>query len=680
MDVVNGRQLLYNNPKDFLTHGSVFNIFYAAHSKNAAHQYFQVNIPPPAAGLRGGLMNNKQKKHVSCAVAAALALTCAAPVVPASAASYSDTNRTNYAEAVSALSDAGIINGYPDGTFRPENSISRAEISKMLSAVILNGYNEEEAAKADEATVHADIRDSALMTVNGATFKDVDSTNWSAPYIGVSSTCGIVTGYTDNTFRPSKTITYNEITAMAVRACEYDMSKVTGAWPANYVAAAKDLGLYKGMKDFDPSTDGSKHVTRGNAAIIINNAASLIETAATDGYKAARTSVPEENADDQQGAQNGQNTGSENSNDLASTVLKTKELSLEDAITIMQTTGLQAETAEMNKKNDQATLRSTSDNLKVINDTLKYADFMDLNTLYQLQSNGVNSTNQKIVRRTREFIEENIDNNYQAEMNSIEKTTRQLYYGVLQAQENVDVSKKSVEIEKQLLEIAKKKHSLGMLSDLALTQQEYSVTSAENTLVQAEQTLLSAQSSFNMLMNLPTDTQLKLTTPLEQAEAELPTLDEAIDSMMNNNLSLKYIDYGIEVAEMQYTSLRYTVSTSSGTYKKAEVSYQNAKIGFEQAKASMKTDMRTNYYNLAELENQIRTFESTISLTEKSLAVQEKQFELGMITISDVNKTKLSLQQAKQGLTNAIVTYNNALSDFNLSMGVGTERITFSAS
>ena len=627
-------------------------------------------------------MNNKHKKHISCAVAAALALTCSAPAVPASAASYRDTNRTNYEKAVDALSDAGIINGYPDGTFRPENSISRAEISKILSSVILNGYNEDDAEKADDKTVHADIRDSALMTGNGAAFKDVDRTNWSAPYIGVSSACGIVTGYTDNTFRPSKTITYNELTAMAVRACEYDMSKVTGAWPANYVAAAKEIGLYNGMKDFDPAKDGSKHATRGNSAIIINNAASLIETAAKGGYKAARTAKPDDSSADNDASKNNssQNTGSDSSSDLASTVLKTKELSLDDAIKIMQTTGLQAETAEMNKKNDQATLRSTSDNLKVINDTLKYSDYMDLNTLYQLQSNGINSTNQKIAQKTRDFIQANIDNNYQAEMNSIEQTTRKLYYGVLQAQENVDVSKESLEIEKQLLEIAKKKHSLGMLSDLALTNQEYSVTSAENTLVQAEQSLLSAQSSFNMLMNLPTDTELKLTTPLEQAEAELPTLDEAIDSMMNNNLNLKYIDYGIEVAEMQYTSLRYTVSTSSGTYKKAEVAYQNAKIGFEQAKSSMKTDMRTNYYNLADLENQIKTFEATIALTEKSLKVQETQFDLGMITISDVNKTKLSLQQAKQGLMNAIVTYNNALSDFNLSMGVGTERITFSAS
>ncbi len=610
-------------------------------------------------------MKKYHKKHISCALAAALAITCTVPAVQVSAATiYSDTSKTHYADAVSALSDAGVINGYPDGTFRPENEISRAEISKIFSSVIIAGFNAEEAAKSDETTVHADIKDTAAMTANGAAFKDVDSTSWSAPYIGITNTCGIVTGYTDKTFRPKKTITYNELSAMAVRAAEYDMSKTAGAWPANYVAAAKELNLYSGLKNFDPAKNGSDHATRGNAAIIINNAKSLIESAAKDGYDAARKSSDSE---------------TDNENASAGSTANIKELSLDEAINIMKTTGIRAETAEMNKKNDQAVLKSTSDSLKVISDTLKYSDYMDLSTLYSLQQSGVTTTNEKIMKKTRDFITANIDNNYQADMNSIEQTTRQIYYGVLQAKENVNVCKESVEIEKQLLEIAKKKHELGMLSDLALTSQEYSLTSAESSLSQAEQTVLSAQSSFNMLMNLPTDTELTLTTPLEKVEAELPTLDEAIESMMNNNLTLKYIDYGTEMAEMQYNSLRYTVSTSSGTFKKAEVAYENAKIGFEQAKSSMKTEMRTNYYNLAELENQIKTFESTIGLTEKSLKVQETQFELGMITAADLNKTKLSLQQAKQGLTNAIVTYNNAVSDFNISMGVGTDRITFSS-
>ena len=86
-------------------------------------------------------MNNKHKKHISCAVAAALALTCAAPAVPASAASYRDTNRTNYEKAVDALSDAGIINGYPDGTFRPHDNLTRAQAAKIIYELISREVN-----------------------------------------------------------------------------------------------------------------------------------------------------------------------------------------------------------------------------------------------------------------------------------------------------------------------------------------------------------------------------------------------------------------------------------------------------------------------------------------------------------------------------------------------------------
>lgn len=609
-------------------------------------------------------MLNKSRKMLSCALSAALALTCAAPFTTVSAATYSDTSKAGCADAVSSLSELGVISGYPDGTFRPDNSISRAEISKIISSAMLLSYDPAAAAAADEATIHPDLTDREAMAALGAGFRDVSADNWAAGTIGTASVCGIVTGYPDNTFRPSGSITYNELSAMVVRACEYDMTQVSGAWPANFVAAAEKLDLYKGIKDFDPAAQGSSSATRGNAAIIINNGLKAIQTAATDGYNAARKTPAAEGEDGTEGG---------------TAEADVKALSLEEAIEIMQTTGLLAETAQLNAQSDKNALKSAKESISSINSILNNSDFMSLDALYMAQQNGATESNRKLAQLTRDFIEANLDNNAQAEMNGIEQTTRQLYYGLLQARENVEVCRESAEIEKELLEIAQQKHSLGMLSDLGLSQQEYSLTSAESKLSQAEQAVLSTQNRFNMLMNLPLDTQLDLTTPLEKLEAELPTLEEAIDSMMNNSLKLKQIDFGIEAAEIQYKSLRYTTSTSSSTYKKAETAYQNAVTGLSQAKSSMKTDMQTSYFELADLENQIASFESTIALTEKSLGVQETQLALGMTTVSDVNQTKLKLQQAKQGLTNAIVTYNTALTDFNFSMGIGTERLSFSS-
>jgi outer membrane protein TolC len=606
-------------------------------------------------------------------IAAVLAVSCAVPAVPVNAAAYSDTAKTAYTDAVDALSEKGIIDGYPDGTFRPENTISRAEISKILSAIMLQSYDSDAAAEADEETQHTDITDASLMTSAATDFKDVSSDKWFAKYVGISNVCGIINGYPDNTFRPSGNITYNELSAMAVRACEYDMSEVTGAWPANYAAAAEKLNLYKGIKDFDPAEQGSEKASRGNAAIIINNAFSAIESAAKDGYTAARTAVPDSSDDEEEGQ--------------PVSDLNVKELSIEDAIEIMQTTGMLAETAAINKKTDQNQLKTYTENISAINSAIKAVNraadaaaaqggSLPLSTYESLNGTG---TQKKMAEKFRDFTSDNLDNNYQAEMNSIEQTTRNLYYGVLQAQENVNVCNESVEIEKELLEIAKKKHDLDMLSDIALSSQEYSLTSAENQLVQAEQTLQSAQNSFNLLLDLPAGTELKLTTPLEKVDMELPSLQEAEDSMLANNLSLKLLELTSEVYQIQLDSMRYTVSTGSASYKQMQIAVEQINVGIEQKKNSMSTDMRTNYYNLSELENQISTFESTIALTEQSLDVKEVQYELGMTTISDVNQTKLTLLQAKQGLTNAIVTYNNAVSDFNFSMGVGTERISFSS-
>ena len=48
---------------------------------------------------------------------------------------YSDYDKVSYAEAVDVLSAIGILDGYPDGTFRPTNTIKRSEMAKMIAVL-----------------------------------------------------------------------------------------------------------------------------------------------------------------------------------------------------------------------------------------------------------------------------------------------------------------------------------------------------------------------------------------------------------------------------------------------------------------------------------------------------------------------------------------------------------------
>lgn len=109
------------------------------------------------------------------------------------AASSSFSDVAWYYDAVSALTGSGIIAGYPDGTFRPENSITRAEFAKMIAEYL------------------------ELNLIDTADFNDVPEAHWANRYIAAAQKSGYVTGYGDGTFRPENTISRAEVAAIINR-------------------------------------------------------------------------------------------------------------------------------------------------------------------------------------------------------------------------------------------------------------------------------------------------------------------------------------------------------------------------------------------------------------------------------------------------------------------------------
>ena len=102
--------------------------------------------------------------------------------------SYSDVKSTDwFNNAISTLSNMGIIDGYPDGTFRPNAGITRAEFAKIAVSF---------------------FKDNVRETI-GDRFSDI-SGKWYTEYINLASELAIVNGYPDGTFRPDNKITRAE--------------------------------------------------------------------------------------------------------------------------------------------------------------------------------------------------------------------------------------------------------------------------------------------------------------------------------------------------------------------------------------------------------------------------------------------------------------------------------------
>lgn len=92
------------------------------------------------------------------------------------------------------LVELGILKGYPDGTFKPENNVTRAEFATM---VVL-------------------AKKLTLVSPATPTFKDVPTTHWAYRYVETAVRAGYLRGYPDGTFGPSRTITREEIAAVMV--------------------------------------------------------------------------------------------------------------------------------------------------------------------------------------------------------------------------------------------------------------------------------------------------------------------------------------------------------------------------------------------------------------------------------------------------------------------------------
>jgi len=154
-------------------------------------------------------------------VALALSITsCQAAAAP----QFSDVGLRPVGKDIALLSALGIIGGYPDGTFRPDNNISRAE----FAAIIAKMNN-----KADEA---------ASQQAVAGKFTDVPAGLWYTGYVNVVAALGAVQGYSDGTFRPTANITQGEVITILLRCLGYN-NNLPGEWPDDYARKAAELML-----------------------------------------------------------------------------------------------------------------------------------------------------------------------------------------------------------------------------------------------------------------------------------------------------------------------------------------------------------------------------------------------------------------------------------------------------
>ena len=162
---------------------------------------------------------------------------------------FSDNAEIVNKDAVAVTSAIGLFDGYEDGSFGPENVVTRAEMAVIISTMLYGaGVNVNQFAETN-------------------VFTDVPA--WAQGYVNLCSSLGIVAGVGDGKFDPNATVTTAQAVLMLCRALGYFQSAAAfgNDWMLAATAKGTALGLYGDLK-----LTANAGLTRDNVAELVFNA------------------------------------------------------------------------------------------------------------------------------------------------------------------------------------------------------------------------------------------------------------------------------------------------------------------------------------------------------------------------------------------------------------------------
>jgi hypothetical protein len=181
---------------------------------------------------------------------------------------FSDTQQYWAQPAIDRVSSKAIIGGYPDGTFKPEGAITRAEFSAILM-------------KAASLTP---------MASSQSPFQDVPTNHWAFPAINAAKSAGLVNGFPGGMFYPSRTISRTEAMVMLSAAAKLPMPSdaeadqiLTGyqdaanvpGWAKKPVAASLKAGMLA-MFPNNSMVMPVQNASRGEVAAMVDTATMIM--------------------------------------------------------------------------------------------------------------------------------------------------------------------------------------------------------------------------------------------------------------------------------------------------------------------------------------------------------------------------------------------------------------------
>lgn len=323
--------------------------------------------------------------------------------------------------------------------------------------------------------------------------------------------------------------------------------------------------------------------------------------------------------------------------------------------------------------------------------------------------------------------------NSQKSLASLVSRVQEAYIAVQKAQDAVSLSQSQLESAEENLRIIREKHQAGVASDSDLNRADLQAKKAEQNLDKARNALVQARSALNVLLGLPLDTELVLSSEgiTDGHPAAVPTLEEAVAEAYENRVEILAAQAAVRKAEIGLASAQRESSlqfSAGGQYslegwqasvsitddmdlgaslsyspdglgnrggwsvglqvvwdlsaggsieagaERAKRSLVQSQLALDETKQNIALEVQTALMNLAQAGAALQTAALEVSLAEEDLRTARLRLERGLGTDADVMDAEIALAEAKLRELEARYDYHLAWVRLENAMGRSTAR------
>lgn len=352
------------------------------------------------------------------------------------------------------------------------------------------------------------------------------------------------------------------------------------------------------------------------------------------------------------------------------------KLSIEEALELLEDSP-QMQIVNLQKIADQAAATGASEgleSLKEAEDAIKMLTMMGDPTSLAMAStieSQTKSVSKGDLEDLKRYARKMTEPNDKARRNALRLQATEMYYTLKNTEKLHDIALENYNISKKIYDNTVTKHKLGTVSKVDLLSAELNLSETKDSYLAAKNGLEQVKMGFNLFFGLDLMQPVILTSDIATPDFPTITLDDAIESALNNRNEIKQEEYQFDIAKTEF-GLKSAYPRNSATYLGAKAMYIAAETEYLLKPALIEQEVRTNYMNMTQYYDALITSEKSVSNAKETLRLVQLQYDNGLVTLSIVQQAQLGYDAALQSQASAILKYALAVEAFTYSYDVGT--------